>query len=380
MGVRKRENRTQKGCVAAENHRNRIRLRWGYQGKRYYLYTGLPYTQAALKVAQQTAGKIELDMLTGHFDETLVAYGKKVCDKAVLESPALTVVEVFQAYTDRKAKTLQRETLWNYTGTANALAKYFGTKSSSSLIKDDVEGFVTWYKTTNLEPRIQRERLVRIASAWDWAISEKLVENNPWKDASKLLKVPSKPQPKPFTQAEVAAILKAFKESRYYSYYAEYVEFLVGTGCRPSEAIGLQWKHVAKDFKSVWIGSTLTRGERKGTKTNKDRTLILTPRLSALLCSLKPASAKSDDLVFKTPNGNPIRDQDFCRRAWKTILTELGIPYRKPYYLRATFISHALEAGVSPTTIAAMTGHSVQVLFQHYAAAIKAPQLPDIFT
>jgi integrase len=60
--------------------------------------------------------------------------------------------------------------------------------------------------------------------------------------------------------------------------------------------------------------------------------------------------------------------------------TELGIPYRKPYYLRAIFISHALEAGVSPTTIAAMTGHSVQVLYEHYAAAIKAPQLPDIFT
>jgi integrase len=78
MGVRKRENRTQKGCVATENHRNGIRLRWGYQGKRYYLYTGLPYTPAALKVAQQTAGKIELDMLTGHFDETLVAYPSSV--------------------------------------------------------------------------------------------------------------------------------------------------------------------------------------------------------------------------------------------------------------------------------------------------------------
>jgi integrase len=99
-----------------------------------------------------------------------------------------------------------------------------------------------------------------------------------------------------------------------------------------------------------------------------------------LLCRLKLASAQPDDLVFVTPNGNPIRDQNFCRRAWKTILTELGIPYRKPYYLRATFISHALEAGVSPTTIAAMTGHSVQVLFQYYAAAIKAPQLPDILT
>ena len=375
MGVRKRENRTQKGCVATENHRNRIRLRWGYQGKRYYLYTGLPYTQAALKVAQQTAGKIELDMLTGHFDETLVAYGKKPDQSSVL-----TVVEIFQRFTDYKGKFVQPKTLWSYKGIINALDNYFGTKPSQPLTKSDVEEFTEWYKTTNLEPHIQRDRLVKIASAWDWAIGEKLVENNPWQGASKLIKVPPKPQPKPFTQAEVAAILEAFRENQYYHYYAPYVEFLIGTGCRPSEAIGLQWKHVAKDFKSIWIGSTLTRGERKGTKTNKDRTLILTPRLIALLCRLKLASAQPDDLVFVTPNGNPIRDQNFCRRAWKTILTELGIPYRKPYYLRATFISHALEAGVSPTTIAAMTGHSVQVLFQYYAAAIKAPQLPDILT
>ncbi len=375
MGVKKREARTQKGCVATENHRNRIRLRWGYQGKRYYLYTGLPYTPAALKVAQQTASRIELDMLSGHFDETLAAYGKEDT-----KPPSLTVVEVFQRYTDYKARFVQPKTLWSYKGIINALANYFGKKTSHTLSKSDIEGFVSWYQTTSLESHIQRDRLVKIASAWDWALGEKLVESNPWQDASKLIKVPPKPQPKPFTQAEIAAILEAFKGNQYYYYYAPYVEFLVSTGCRPSEAIGLQWKHVSKDFKRVWIGSTLTRGERKSTKTNKDRTLFLTSRLSALLCSLNPANAQPDDLVFKTPNGNPISDQDFCRRGWRTILGELGIPYRKPYYLRATFVSHALEAGVSPTTIAAMTGHSVQVLFQHYAAAIKAPQLPDILT
>lgn len=201
MGAKKRETRTQKGCVATENHRNRIRLRWGYQGKRYYLYTGLPYTPAALKVAQQTASKIELDMLSGHFDETLVAYGKKP-DK----SSVPTVVEVFQRYTDYKAKFVQPKTLWSYKGIINALDNYFGTKPSHPLTKSDVEGFVEWYKTTNLESHIQRDRLVKISGAWDWAIGEKLVESNPWQGASKLVKVPPKPQPKPFTQAEVAAI------------------------------------------------------------------------------------------------------------------------------------------------------------------------------
>jgi integrase len=328
-----------------------------------------------LKVAQQLANKIDLDILSGHFDKTLAAYSNKIT-----KTSSLTVAGVFEAYITYKAKLVQDKTLYNYKGTLKALVQYFGTKQICNLTKSDVEEFVTWYRTTNLEPHIQRERLVRITSAWDWAIAEKIVESNPWQGASKLIKVPPKPQPKPFTRDEVAAILAAFGQNQYYSYYAPYVEFLVSTGCRPSEAIGLQWKHIADDLSSVWIGSTLTRGERKGTKTNKERTLVLTPRLQVLLRSLKPVNAKPDDLVFLTPNGNPIRDQDFCRRAWHTILAELGLEYRKPYYLRATFISHALEAGVSPVTIAAMTGHSVQVLYEHYAASIKAPVLPDIFS
>jgi integrase len=374
MGTnQKPQTRTPKGSVSVEEHKDRIRLRWRYQGKRYCLALGLPYNPATLKIAQQLATKIELDILSGHFDKTLCAYSNKITKPS-----SLSVVGVFQAYISYKAKVVQDKTLYNYKGTLKALVQYFATRQSCKLTKDDVEAFVTWYKTTDLEPQIQRERLVRITSAWDWAIAEKLVDGNPWQGASKLIKVPPKQKPKPFTRDEVTAILGAFRENQYYSYYAPYVEFLVGTGCRPSEAIGLQWKHVAVDFSSVWIGSTLTRGERKGTKTNKDRTLILPPRLSTLLCSLKPVTAKPDDLVFKTPNGNPIRDQDFCRRAWHTILEELDISYRKPYYLIATFVSHALEAGVSPVSIAAMTGHSVQVLYEHYAASIKAPVLPEI--
>ena len=43
-------------------------------------------------------------------------------------------------------------------------------------------------------------------------------------------------------------------------------------------------------------------------------------------------------------------------------------------------MSHALEAGIMPVAVAALTGHSVQVLYEHYAASIKAPQLPDILS
>ncbi|MBC1270555.1 site-specific integrase, partial [Trichormus variabilis FSR] len=52
----------------------------------------------------------------------------------------------------------------------------------------------------------------------------------------------------PFTREERDIIIKAFEESKLYSYYAPLVKFLFFTGCRPSEAIALQWKHISERY------------------------------------------------------------------------------------------------------------------------------------
>jgi hypothetical protein len=49
---------------------------------------------------------------------------------------------------------------------------------------------------------------------------------------------------------------------------------------------------------------------------------------------LKPFS--DDELVFKSPESLQIDDRNFCRRAWKTVLVEVGVKYRKPYTTRKT--------------------------------------------
>jgi integrase len=51
--------KNQKGKVSIENFKNRIRLRWRYQGKRYSLSLG-PYDKINLKAAQKKVLQIEL--------------------------------------------------------------------------------------------------------------------------------------------------------------------------------------------------------------------------------------------------------------------------------------------------------------------------------
>ena len=72
MGIR-----NQKGTVSVENFRNRIRLRWRYQGKRFSLSL-TAYTKVNLGAAKRVVLQIELYMANGQFDDTLVKYGGKM--------------------------------------------------------------------------------------------------------------------------------------------------------------------------------------------------------------------------------------------------------------------------------------------------------------
>jgi integrase len=61
------------------------------------------------------------------------------------------------------------------------------------------------------------------------------------------------------------------------------------------------------------------------------------------------------------------------------VLTRLEIDYRKPYSTRHTLVSHALDLGMSPATVASLTGHSVRTLYENYAGNVRSrAKLPEV--
>ena len=141
------------------------------------------------------------------------------------------------------------------------------------------------------------------------------------------------------------------------------------------------WKHLNEDCSSVWIGESLSRGTRKATKNNKARTITLTTRLQSRLLSLKSENVDLDLPVFTSSRGNPIDNHNFRNRAWKSILSKVGVEYRKPYNTRHTLIGHALNRGMNPVEVAQLTGHDVQTLYENYAGNVNSrPRLPEIIS
>lgn len=348
-----------------------LRLRWTYQGKRYALTLGLPDSNVNKTVAQQKAHQIELDIASGHFDPSLKRYKPQYQRLA-----QISAVNLFRLFAEEKAKQVYQRSLEKYQATINYLAEYFQDKPAQ-ISESTAEDFVKWLSDHHGQ-LVLKERIGLLKACWEWGQKKGLVVINPWVGLAQRIRIPPKQMPKPFTREEIGAIIQAFKSDRYHQ-YADYVEFLFGTGCRTSEAIGLRWKHLSDDCSTVWIGESLSRGVRKSTKTNRARTIALTPKLQTMLLDRKSTDIDPDGLVFSSPTGKAINDHNFRNRAWKTVLIRLEIDYRKPYTTRHTLISHALDLGMNPVMVAQLTGHDVQTLYENYAGIVNSkPKLPDL--
>lgn len=383
-----RQKKKPKGTVKIESDKGWLRLRFTYAGKRRAFALGLPDTNINRKFAEQKARQIELDILSSNFDTTLQKYKPQKTQEEI-EAELITIEELILKFIEYKSKFVSSpRSLEKYQSVVTHL-RTFNLKSRNALgslvnqfavdFKPDYSEQFYQYLSGKLAPLTLKQSIVWLSACWQWGIEQEIVESDPWKPLIKRVKVPPKQMPKPFTSKEIKTIIQGFDQDRYYSHYAGFVEFLFGTGCRTGEAIGLCWKHLNEDCSTVWVGEGLSRGIRKATKTNRARTITLTSRLRSLLLSMKSENLDLDRPVFTSPKGNPIDDHNFRNRAWKSVLSKVGVEYRKPYNTRHTLISHALNQGMNPVEVAQLTGHDVQTLYENYAGNVNSrPRLPEI--
>ncbi len=354
--------KTAKGNVAVILFRNRLVLRWSHGGKRHTLYLGLPDTVGNWIVAEGKACQIAGDMATGNFDPSLNKYRPKLATESV------TIVNLFEAFHKFRQHDLRPSTNEKYRAIAVRLKQHFANKRTDTLTQRDAEKFRDWLLTLQ-KPCTVQDRLTVIGACWKWAESTDRVTTNPWGKVK--LRVENE-TPDPFDEIEIAKIIAAFECDRHYSHYTPYVRFLLATGCRVGEAIGLRWKNLSENCDRVDIVERLDRsGEWRDTKNHKVRALALTPKLQAMLLKHRPEDWQPDGLVFPSPKGTAIHGQNFGRRAWAIMLEKAGVRYRRPYNVRHTALSHAIARGVSPARVAEMAGDRIATVLKNYVGNVE---------
>lgn len=235
----------------------------------------------------------------------------------------------------------------------------------------------------NIAPGTVKRLLTQFCSCCSWAKKAGFIDTNPFVGMAAEIKLPATEEDEdvnPFTRQERNQVIEAFKANRYYCRYASLIEFLFFTGCRPSEALALEWRHISSSV--ILFEQALVNGRRrklivkKGLKTQERRKFPINSQVAKLLDSIKPADCNPHSLVFPSPDGKFIDWHNFTNRAWKTILASLPeIEHRKPYQTRHTFCSLCREEGIASIQIAKWVGNSAEMIDRVYAKPVDQVQV-----
>ena len=391
MGSQKSNKKASKGTVQIKTSNQRLQLVFSFGGKRHYLSTGFTDTQANRKLAEMKAKQIELDILCNNFDITLERYKPQsqqdiftpsASDKETSPESYVSLADLWDSYTEYKKSSLSPSTL------AKDYKKIYRCINVHLPVKtlDKAVAIRDWL-IANRSPLSAKKIMTQFCACCNWAVKSQLIDDNPFEGMASDIKLPKGDSQEtdinPFSVEERDRIIQGFKENRYYAHYAPLIEFLFITGCRPSEAVGLQWKHISKDFTYIRFEQAVVISEsgltcKPGLKTQKKRIFPINNRLASFLKSIQPVERSGEAKVFPSPEGKWIDVQNLGRRAWKGILETLDdVEYRKLYQTRHTFITMALKNGVDVKDLAKMVGNSPEIIYRHYAGQSRELFLPE---
>jgi integrase len=187
------------------------------------------------------------------------------------------------------------------------------------------------------------------------------------------------------TPAEAATLLQMAQANQYYPV----IYTAISSGLRQAELLGLRWRDIDLDSKSISVCQTLYKRhgvcEFREPKTSRSKRRIgMTGNLANYLAEYKGEREslslhlgrllKLDDLVFSNAEGEPI-DPGVLSHNFARLAKRAGLKNVRFHDLRHTFTSFMLLCGVNPKVISETLGHaSVAFTLDTYGHIIAGMQ------
>ena len=379
--------------ISVRNNNGSIQIRFKLN-EQFYSITGLGrYTDlTARAIAEKICADIKHDLLTNQFDSSLHKYSPIQKQLPVVSSKLNsdeTLSFIWELYKRNHPDTKESVKVSHWRAIDRLLAAT-GTELWHPLRRKEFINACIKKWALNTLDRLFRYLSSASTEAWE----ADYIQDNYWKNLyTDLPKLPkNKRAEQYYTADEVQSIIEAFTSNRFtnpnsrkdfkHSYYAPIIEFLLLTGCRPQDAIGLTWDKIKSKY--ILFDEAITLGYKQTNKNEKIRKFPINHPLQKLIENLRIDFKNNSSLVFPSINGKPLR-LTTLRRVWKTVITELikeGIldKYLPPYNLRNTAITLYSQAGVADKDLAKMMGTSTQMIDKHYKGIRDAEdyQLPEI--
>lgn len=287
---------------------------------------------------------------------------------SITEANTMIVDAWFEYWISIKEKTVRPNTVRNYRERYHRnIRKVIGKmllvdvkplhcqKIFSDMAEED-------YKTTTI-----CQTRIALYNMFEFAKENDVIINNPCKKSVK--SDMGKPSDK--KQALTIDVQKKFLEAAKGQSYENQFRFILQTGLRTGELVGLKWDDVDFENKTLTVSRTMEYrykvGEwRVGPPKSKSgyRTIPLTDEAIRILKAQKEKNSKIKvinlewaDQVFLCKKGEPVKNSTYDTALFK-ICDKIGIKRFSMHVLRHTFATRCIEAGMMPKTLQKMLGHS----------------------
>lgn len=243
-----------------------------------------------------------------------------------------------------------------------------------------LESYGAWLDDEDYAYATEYLELTTLKQAINWMIEEKLI---PAACAFSLeLKKPSGTSTYCYTAAEVSAMISYCAERPELNWLGDVIVALAHTGLRIGELAGLRWSDLDEPLTKVTLtdergrASRRNRSTARATKSGRDRSLPIHPRLQEVLAKMK-ARPHKDGRVFHGPNGGILKPDTLRIILKREVLTPLskqfpaapralGLIDGRLHSFRHYFCSTCANAGTPEQILMEWLGHRDSRMVRHY--------------
>ncbi len=273
----------------------------------------------------------------------------------VIEESTATVAQLFELYLEWVQKNRAPGTYDKIKRHLSSFASFIGLRTKvATLSGADLSEWVENEKTWNSTSR--NEAITSVVRCFNWAVGKKHLKVN------NVAHVPDKPRRRRreivFSQEDWTK-LRSFVRDRA---FADFLDFMWETGCRPIEARTMETKHVNLDGGVVIFPPSEAKGERH------ERVIFLTDK-AIEICQ---RNMKDEGPILRNTRGRAWTKATIHSRFFR-LKKKLGKP-ACAYAIRHTFATEGLLSGMDSLTLSQLMGHcDVSTLARNYAHLARNP-------
>jgi integrase len=265
----------------------------------------------------------------------------------------MTYGEFFELHYLPHAKSFKRTARNDESMFSNHLKRVFGSIRLNQITKRQAQQFHRELKASGLSGSSCDHYLKLLRSSLNCAVDWELLSVNPLARV-KLFKEDNRRE-RYLSDSELVNLLEVL-DTYTNRPVCRIVLFLLATGCRLSEALRAQWKHVDLDKRLFTIPAVTSKSKRSRTIPLNDTAVGVLSRAKELQCC---------EYVFPNPaTQKPYSD---IKKSWYLIRKKAGLEDFRVHDLRHSFASFAINSGRSLFEVQQLLGHSSPEVTQRYS-------------